>query len=69
MKAAGIEVVRIAEFAWTVFEPRENKFSFSLFDAFMDLALEEDMKVIFCTPHGHPARLDEPPLPRNSQYG
>lgn len=54
MKAAGIEVVRIAEFAWTVFEPKENEFSFSLFDAFMDLALEEDMKVIFCTPTATP---------------
>ena len=54
MKAAGIETVRIAEFAWTVFEPKENEFSFSLFDSFMELALEEGMKVIFCTPTATP---------------
>jgi hypothetical protein len=49
MKAAGIEVIRIAEFAWTIFEPRENEFTFEFFDSFMALALEEGMKVIFCT--------------------
>ena len=54
MKAADIETVRIAEFAWTVFEPKENEFSFSLFDSFMELALEEGMKVIFCTPTATP---------------
>ena len=54
MKAAGIEAVRIAEFAWTVFEPKENEFTFEFFDSFMDLAFEEDMKVIFCTPTATP---------------
>jgi beta-galactosidase len=54
MKAAGIEVIRIAEFAWTIFEPRENEFTFEFFDSFMALALEEGMKVIFCTPTATP---------------
>ena len=50
MKAYGIETVRIAEFAWTMFEPREGKFTFDFFDEFMDMTLEEKIKVIFCTP-------------------
>ncbi|MBR6728152.1 MAG: beta-galactosidase [Clostridia bacterium] len=54
MKAVGLETVRIAEFAWNKIEPREGEFDFSFFDAFMDLALEEGMKVIFCTPTATP---------------
>ncbi len=54
MKQYGIEVVRIAEFAWNKFEPHEGEFTFEFFDEFMDMALEEDMKVIFCTPSATP---------------
>lgn len=54
MKAYGIEVVRIAEFAWSKLEPHENEFHFEFFDEFMDMALEEGMKVIFCTPSATP---------------
>lgn len=54
MKALGIETVRIAEFAWNRFEPREGEFTFSFFDEFMDLALSKQMKVIFCTPTATP---------------
>ncbi len=50
MKSCGIEIVRIAEFAWNRFEPREGEYNFDFFDRFMDLALKEDIKVIFCTP-------------------
>ncbi len=54
MKECGIEVIRIAEFAWNKFEPQEGIFTFEFFDEFMDLALKEDMKVIFCTPTATP---------------
>lgn len=54
MKKCGIEVVRIAEFAWNKFEPEEGVFTFAFFDRFMALALEEEMKVIFCTPTATP---------------
>ncbi|HIQ99731.1 MAG TPA: beta-galactosidase [Candidatus Scybalocola faecavium] len=50
MKDHGIEVIRIAEFAWTIFEPEEGRFSFEFFDEFMELAKNAGMKVIFCTP-------------------
>ena len=54
MKEYGIETIRIAEFAWNKFEPHEGVFNFDFFDAFMDMAVEEDMKVIFCTPSATP---------------
>ena len=54
MKEAGIEVIRIAEFAWSKTEIREGVFDFGFFDGFLDLCEEEDMKVIFCTPTATP---------------
>ncbi len=54
MKEAGIEVIRIAEFAWNKTEIREGVFDFGFFDGFLDLCEEEDMKVIFCTPTATP---------------
>lgn len=54
MLAAGICVIRIAEFAWNKFEPREGEYTFDFFDEFMDLAGEKGMKVIFCTPTATP---------------
>ena len=54
MLKAGIEVVRIAEFAWSKVEPTEGNFTYTFFDEFLDLAEEMGMKVIFCTPTATP---------------
>ena len=54
MLAAGIRVVRIAEFAWNKFEPEEGRYTFAFFDEFLELATEKGMKVIFCTPTATP---------------
>lgn len=54
MRAAGLETVRVAEFAWNKFEPCEGEFTFAFFDDFMDIAMEEGIKVIFCTPTATP---------------
>ncbi|MDR1106347.1 MAG: beta-galactosidase [Treponema sp.] len=54
MKKNGIEVIRIAEFAWNKIEPREGDFTFDFFDRFLELALEADMSVIFATPTATP---------------
>lgn len=54
MLAAGIRVVRIAEFAWNKFEPREGEYHFEFFDEFLALAEDKGMKVIFCTPTATP---------------
>ena len=54
MKAAGISTIRVAEFAWAIFEPHEGEFSFGFFDGFLDLCKEVGMKVIFGTPTATP---------------
>lgn len=54
MKENGIHTVRVAEFAWQIFEPEEGVYSYELFDAFLDLAEEAGMKVIFGTPTAIP---------------
>lgn len=50
----GIEVVRIAEFAWNKIEPQEGVFTYEFYDRFLDLAAQKGMKVIFCTPTATP---------------
>ena len=50
MKDAGIEVVRVAEFAWSKIEPREGEYTYEFFDDFLDLAEKNGMRVIFSTP-------------------
>ena len=54
MKDAGITVVRVGEFAWNKFEPREGEFTFDFFDRFLDLCQQEGMQVIFGTPTATP---------------
>ncbi len=54
MKDMGLEVIRIAEFAWNKFEPSEGEFTFDFFDSFMKIVEEEGIKVIFCTPTATP---------------
>lgn len=54
MKESGIEVIRIAEFAWSKFEPEEGIYTFEFFDHFMELVTRYEMQVIFCTPTATP---------------
>ena len=50
----GIEVIRIAEFAWSKIELHEGQFNFDFFDDFLKVAEKVGMKVIFCTPTATP---------------
>lgn len=54
MLETGIEVIRIAEFAWSKTEPEEGVFTYDFFDRFLDLCDEVGMKVIFGTPTATP---------------
>lgn len=54
MQELGIEVIRIAEFAWNKFEPCEGVYNFEFFDRFLEIANNKGMKVIFCTPTATP---------------
>lgn len=54
MLNSGIEVVRVAEFAWSKVELHEGEFNFEFWDRFLDLCEEKGMRVIFCTPTATP---------------
>lgn len=54
MLETGIEVIRIAEFAWNKFEPEEGVFTFDFFDRFLRVVEKTPMKVIFGTPTATP---------------
>ena len=54
MRELGFGVVRMAEFAWTIFEPTEGTFSFALFDRAIALAHDHGLQVILGTPTATP---------------
>ena len=54
MKKNGIAAIRIAEFAWSIFEKTEGVWSFDFFDDFLNYTIDNDMSVIFCTPTATP---------------
>jgi beta-galactosidase len=56
MAAAGFNAVRLGEFAWHIFEPRENVFDFTLFDRAIEVLGSHGVKTIMCTPTATPPR-------------
>jgi beta-galactosidase len=50
MKEAGFNVVRVGEFSWVLFEPKDGEFDFSWLDRWFDLAEKYEIKVIIGTP-------------------
>ncbi|MGI6083259.1 MAG: beta-galactosidase [Limnochordia bacterium] len=66
MKEAGLNVVRLAEFAWSQIERTEGRFSFEWLDEVLELLAKHGLKAIMCTPtaapppwltHKHPSIL------------
>jgi beta-galactosidase len=56
MQAAGMNTVRMAEFAWDLMEPEEGRFDFSLFDEAIGRLGKYGIKTILCTPTAAPPR-------------
>jgi beta-galactosidase len=54
MVAAGINAVRMGEFCWGLFEPRDGEYDFSWLRRVMDLMAEEHIKVVLGTPTAAP---------------
>jgi beta-galactosidase len=54
MRELGFSVVRMAEFAWSIFEPTEGTFSFDLFDRAIEEAHDHGLRVILGTPTATP---------------
>jgi beta-galactosidase len=66
MKQAGINVVRMGEFAWHTMEPEEGKFDLSFFVNTIEKLYEKGIETVMCTPtptppiwftDGHPERM------------
>ncbi|MDE0589685.1 beta-galactosidase [Halocynthiibacter sp. C4] len=56
MAAAGFNTVRLGEFAWHIFEPREGVFDFDLFDRAIEVLARHGIDTIMCTPTATPPR-------------
>ncbi len=71
MVAAGINVVRMGEFAWGLYEPEEGKFSFDWMKRAMEVMDQAGIKVVLGTPTAAPpiwlARQHPEILPRDER--
>lgn len=56
MKDAGINCVRVGEFAWGEMERKEGEYDFSLFKYMLDVLYENGIYTVMCTPSCTPPR-------------
>ncbi|MFT4768539.1 MAG: beta-galactosidase [Glaciecola sp.] len=54
MRSGGIELVRIAEFAWSRIEPSPGHFDWEWLDSAIDTLAAENLQIIMCTPTACP---------------
>jgi beta-galactosidase len=54
MREAGLSLVRIADFAWTIIEPKEGDFSWSWLDRAIEVLAGEGLQIVLCTPTASP---------------
>ena len=53
-RALGLAYVRLAEFAWSSFEPQEGHYAWSCLDGAIDAYAAQGLKVVLCTPTATP---------------
>ena len=56
MVQAKIKVIRIGEFAWSLYEPEEGKYEFTWMDEALDFFGSYGIKVVLCTPSATPPK-------------
>lgn len=56
MQEAGVNAVRIGEFAWAIMEPREGVYDFALFDRAIAVLAKRNIKIILGTPTATPPK-------------
>ena len=54
MKAAGFNIVRLAEFAWAKMEPQDGQFDFDWLDRVIEILSNQDIQVVLGTPTASP---------------
>ena len=50
MAAAGVNALRVGEFAWCFFEPREGTYEFDWMDRFLAMSWERGIGLLLCPP-------------------
>jgi beta-galactosidase len=50
MRAAGLQVVRLAEFAWDKMEPEAGEYDWALLDQAIEILAAEGLQILLCTP-------------------
>ena len=53
MVNANIKLIRMAEFAWSLFEPEEGRYEFDWLDEAIEFFAEYGIKIVLCTPQLH----------------
>lgn len=56
MVQANIKVIRLAEFAWSLFEPEDGRYEFDWLDEAMDFFGGYGIKIVLCTPSATPPK-------------
>ena len=56
MAKAGFNLIRLAEFAWALMEPKQGRYDFSIFEETISRLAEQGIKTILCTPTAAPPR-------------
>ena len=54
MAEIGVKLVRLAEFAWSVLEPRQDTFDFGWLDTIIHMLSEKNIQIVLCTPTNCP---------------
>lgn len=56
MVKANIKVIRVGEFAWSLYEPEEGKFDFTWMDEILDFFQGYGISAVLCTPSATPPK-------------
>jgi beta-galactosidase len=56
MQECGVNIVRIGEFGWSLMEPQEGKYDFSLFDRAIAVLAKRGIRIILGTPTATPPK-------------
>ena len=56
MQAAGVNLVRMGEFAWVFTEPDEGRFDFSWLDQAIEMLAQHGVQTLLCTPTASPPK-------------
>lgn len=56
MVNANIKLIRMAEFAWSLFEPEDGRYEFDWLDEAIEFFAEYGIKIVLCTPSATPPK-------------